>query len=293
MDDWDVTTAIGDLIAVFSIGALGLLLFELGWLWRRGCLRWSRIGEMAASYSTLVLATVVELALLGALVSLYAIIGQVAPWAIETSWLTGLLCVVLADFTYYWEHRISHQVRALWALYHSVHHSAPIFDQSTAYRVSFVDFFFAPLFYLPLVLIGFDPLLVLLSYGFVLAYQTWLHTETIGRLGWLDKVLNTPSNHRVHHAAQNGYLDRNYGGILILWDRLFGTYQPEQDTPVYGLTDPLNSINPLKVHFCEAVRLITDLRRTAGPRAWLRMALGPPAPAVQKNRAMDGRRPTA
>ena len=238
----------------------GLLVLELLWLvyWRR--LNKRRIFEMLASYSPFVPTVLVEILTLTALITLYYAVYSFAPWQIPlTAWNAGLV-LVLVDFTYYWEHRWSHEIRVLWALDHSVHHSSPDFNQSTAYRVSFIAQFYSPLFYLPLLMLGFHPALVLSGLGFNLAYQTWVHTEMIGKLGWFEKIFNTPSNHRVHHGSDPKYLEKNYGAILIIWDRLFGTYQAEEERPVYGLTQPLNSVNPLKVHFHEVGKLIRDLR---------------------------------
>lgn len=238
----------------------GLLVLELLWLvyWRR--LNKRRIFEMLASYSPFVPAVLVEILTLTALITLYYAVYSFAPWQIPLSAWNAGLALVLVDFIYYWEHRWSHEIRVLWALDHSVHHSSPDFNQSTAYRVSFIAQFFSPLFYLPLLLLGFHPALVLSGLGFNLAYQTWVHTEMIGKLGWFEKIFNTPSNHRVHHGSDLKYLEKNYGAILIIWDRLFGTYQAEEERPVYGLTQPLNSVNPLKVHFHEVGKLIRDLR---------------------------------
>ena len=249
---------LGELLAV---AALGLLLVELLWLWWRGRLGKDRILEMLASFGTLVPATAVEVLLTASWIAVYFGVQALVPWQVPTTLWSALLAVILVDLAYYWEHRLSHRIRLLWALAHSVHHSSPHFNQATAYRISFMDQFISPIFYLPVVALGFEPLLVLAAFVFILSYQTWLHTEMIGRLGWIDGIFNTPSNHRVHHGADAGYLDRNYGAVLMLWDRLFGTYRAEVETPVYGLTRPLGSKNPLKVHFHEAVFLLRDLRR--------------------------------
>ncbi len=277
----DPPTLITALTLAFSVGALGLLVVELVWLGLRRALNWRRVKEMAASYSTLLPAIGVDFLLGAGLVALFFAVGTLSPWSIPVTWWTALLCVLAVDFVYYWEHRIEHRVRVLWALYHSVHHSSPVFDQSTAYRISFVDFFFFPLFFLPLVLLGFDPLLVLVSFGFVLAYQTWIHTESIGRLGILDAIFNTPSNHRVHHGAEPECIDRNYGGFLIVWDRLFGTYTRERETPRYGLVKPIGSANPIRVHVHEAVGLWRDLRQARSLTDALRLLFAPPGTPEQ------------
>ncbi len=244
------------LLYVFA-GAV--LVVELLWLVYRRRLNKPRVLEMLASYSPFIPAVVVDTLTVAALIALYAVVYRFAPWEIPVTAWSALLVVILVDFIYYWEHRWAHEIRVLWALYHSVHHSSPDFNLGTAFRVSFVDQFFSPLFYLPLVVLGFHPALVLSGLVFMLAYQTWIHTEMIGKLGWLEKIFNTPSHHRVHHGSDAKYLDKNYGAILIVWDRLFGTYKAEEERPIYGLTQPLNSVNPLKVHFHEAVKLFRDL----------------------------------
>lgn len=242
------------------IFAGGLLVAELLWLAYRRHLNKQRIFEMLASFSPFIPAVLVEILTFTALIALYYAVSSLAPWPIPLSAGSAVLALVLVDFIYYWEHRWSHQIRVLWALDHSVHHSSPDFNLFTAYRVSFVAQFFSPLFYLPLLLLGLHPVLVLSGLAFNLAYQTWVHTEMIDKLGWLEKIFNTPSNHRVHHGADPKYLDKNYGAILIIWDRLFGTYQAEEERPRYGLTQPLHSVNPLNVHFHEAGKLLRDLR---------------------------------
>ena len=266
-----------------------LLVAELLWLAYKRRLNKPRIFEMLASFSPFVPATVVDVLTTTALIALYFVAYSFAPWQIPmTAWSVGL-ALVLVDLIYYWEHRWAHKIRVLWALYHSVHHSSSDFNLSTAFRVSFVDQFFSPLFYLPLVVLGFHPVLILSGLVFILAYQTWIHTEMIAKLGWFDKFFNTPSNHRVHHGSDPKYLDKNYGAVLIVWDRLFGTYQAEEETPVYGLTHPLNSVNPLKVHFHEAIKLVRDLHGARSRReAWAYLFNHPGwMPSVPKKIAFD------
>lgn len=255
-----------DTVSFYLEGVILILLpLELLWLAQAGRLTWPRLREMAASASPFVLQVALGGAVLSGMWYLYAAIGDLRPWPVATNTATAALCLVLVDFLYYWEHRLGHQIRGLWALYHSVHHSSGQFDQTTALRVSIIDTAITPLLYLPAILVGFDPLLVLVCFGLVVAYQTWIHTEAIGRLGWFDRIFNSPSNHRVHHAVQRHYLDKNYGAILIIWDRLFGTYEAEGTAPVYGLTDPLNSSNPIKVHFHEIAGFLRDWRQQVPP----------------------------
>jgi len=157
-------------------------------------------------------------------------------------WLLALLAF---DFCYYWAHRCGHEISILWAS-HAVHHQSEDYNLSTALRQTSTGFLFTWIFYLPLFLLGM-PFEVFLTVNAIdLIYQFWVHTQHIGKLGWLDRVLVTPSNHRVHHAQNERYIDKNYGGILILWDRLFGTFQEEleNDPVVFGVRKPLASWNP-------------------------------------------------
>lgn len=157
-------------------------------------------------------------------------------------WITALLAW---DFCYYWFHRYSHEISVLWAA-HAVHHQSEEYNLSTALRQTSTGFLLGWVFYLPLFLIGFPLEVLLLVNAINLIYQFWVHTQFVGRLGVLDYILVTPSNHRVHHAQNEVYIDRNYGGMLILWDRMFGTFQDELvDEPVvYGVRKALHSWNP-------------------------------------------------
>jgi sterol desaturase/sphingolipid hydroxylase (fatty acid hydroxylase superfamily) len=245
------------------MGSVFLLLLpiELWRYWRRGELGWPRVKEMLASISPILPATLINGAVVGLMLTMYMTASHIAVWKIPSNALTAMLVLVLMDFIYYWDHRCSHRVRGLWALYHSIHHSSIQFDQTTSLRISAIDGFFSPWFYLPLVLIGFDPLLVIASFGVILAYQTWIHTESIGKLPWLDGWLNTPANHRVHHASQVQYHDKNYSAIFMIWDRMFGSYQKEQETPIYGITHPIETANPWKIHVIEIERLWRDSKQ--------------------------------
>ena len=158
-------------------------------------------------------------------------------------WITGLL---VYDFLYYWKHRLGHRVALLWAA-HVVHHQSEDYNLSTALRQTSTDWVAGWVFYLPMALLGFPPLVFGVVALVDLLYQYWVHTQQIGRLGWFDRVFCSPSNHRAHHAVNDRYLDKNYGGILILWDRLFGTFEEERDDDpcVYGTRSPLRSFNPL------------------------------------------------
>lgn len=181
--------------------------------------------------------------------------------------LGGLLLWVTAalawDFCYYWFHRFSHEISVLWAA-HAVHHQSEDYNLSTALRQTSTGFLFGWIFYTPLFVIGF-PLEILIAVNAVnLIYQFWVHTQIVGRMGALDRILVTPSNHRVHHAQNERYIDKNYGGILILWDRMFGTFEDESDDEpvVFGVRKPLANLNPFWANLQVYDYLLFDARKT-------------------------------
>jgi sterol desaturase/sphingolipid hydroxylase (fatty acid hydroxylase superfamily) len=189
--------------------------------------------------------------------------------------LAWVVAFVAVDFIYYWWHRASHRLNFLWAA-HVIHHQSEDFNLAVALRQSVLTpLTFTP-FVLPLAMMGIPPLVYLAAISLNTLYQFWIHTELIGRLGPLEWVLNTPSHHRVHHARNHRYLDRNYAAVFIIWDRLFGTFEPERETPRYGITRPLRSFNPLWAQV-QPLAELTALSRTAPSwRDRLRVWLAPP-----------------
>lgn len=177
-----------------------------------------------------------------------------------------LLAILAWDICYYWAHRCGHEISVLWAA-HAVHHQSEDYNLATALRQTSTGFLFGWVFYLPLFIFGLPIEVVATANAIDLIYQFWVHTQHIGRLGWLDRVFVTPSNHRVHHAQNEIYIDRNYGGILILWDRLFGTFQEELDEEpvIYGVRKPLASWNPFWANLQVYAYLWFDAVRT---RRW-------------------------
>jgi sterol desaturase/sphingolipid hydroxylase (fatty acid hydroxylase superfamily) len=187
-------------------------------------------------------------------------------------WIAAFVGV---DFIYYWFHRAGHRVSLIWAG-HVVHHQSEEYNLAVALRQSW----FLPLaewiFHLPLAILGIPPLMWVTSNTFNTLYQFWIHTETVRSVGPLEHVLNTPSHHRVHHGKNPRYIDRNYGGILIVWDKLFGTFEPEEEPVVYGTVKPLRSWNPLWANVAYWKTMFQTLRRAHGPVDKLRVVLGPP-----------------
>jgi sterol desaturase/sphingolipid hydroxylase (fatty acid hydroxylase superfamily) len=204
-------------------------------------------------------------------------------FTVELNTARGIAALFLAtEFAYYWSHRAGHEVRWMWAS-HVVHHTPEQIHFASAYRLGPTEVLSGGwLFHLPLFALGFHPLAVGGMLAVNLFYQFWLHTDLIGRLGPLEWLLNTPSHHRVHHASNTEYLDRNYGGILIIWDRLFGTFTPEHpQTPItYGLVHPIGSHNPIKVALHEWGAMARDVRRARSWREKLRQLFGRPADSL-------------
>ena len=177
----------------------------------------------------------------------------------NTIW-TWLFLFMGVDFFYYWFHRLSHQINALWAA-HIVHHQSEEYNLTVALRQSWFQSGFAWVFYLPLALVGFEPVMFLTVSAFNTLYQFWIHTRAIGDMGPLEWFLNTPSHHRVHHGSNPKYIDKNHAGTLIIWDRLFGTFQKEEEEVVYGITTPLASWNPVWANFHYWIELFNTSRK--------------------------------
>lgn len=213
----------------------------------------------------------------------YAVLfAYVAPWQLPAdAWWTWALAILGVDFTFYWAHRVAHRVRVVWAT-HQAHHSSEYFNFATALRQKWNNAH-ELVFWAPLPVLGVPPALVFLGFSVSLVYQFFVHTEHVGTL-WrpVELVFNTPSHHRVHHGSDPEYLDRNYGGILIVWDRLFGSFQPELHRPTYGLTTPAGTTNVLRLQTHEYAAIARDVRRAPTLREKLGYVFGPPGwrPAV-------------
>lgn len=215
----------------------------------------------------------------------YAAAYLVAPFHLPAdNPLTWIALFLADDFAYYWYHRTHHEIRVFWAS-HVVHHSSERYNLSTALRQTWTPFSALP-FWLVLGFLGFAPWMILLQQSISLLYQFFIHTERIGKL-WrpVEFVMNTPSHHRVHHGSNAQYLDKNYGGILIVWDRLFGTFEEEGERVRYGLTKNINTFNPLRVATHEYVAIWRDLRHAGSWSARLgHLFRGPgwsPRPSAQ------------
>ena len=191
-----------------------------------------------------------------------------SPW----TWVAGMLGV---DFLYYWYHRFSHRVHVGWAT-HVVHHQSEEYNLAVALRQPWFTQVYSWIFYLPLAVLGVPPEVWMTSYALNLLYQFWIHTRLIGKLGPMEWVMNTPSHHRVHHGTNPAYIDKNYAGILIVWDRLFGTFAEEDEEPLYGTLVPLRSWNPLWANVEPFVKIVGNMRQHSSWRGKLMSWWGPP-----------------
>lgn len=190
-------------------------------------------------------------------------------------WWAWVLVFFADDFSYYWFHRTSHECRFFWAS-HVVHHSSQRYNLGTALRQTWSGTAMSWIFWLWMPLVGFAPLMIMTMQAISLLYQFWIHTELVRRMGPLEAVLNTPSHHRVHHGSNHEYLDRNHAGMLIIWDRLFGTFEPERARVIYGLTKNINSYNPLRIAFHEWADIWRDVRHAPTWQLKLRYIFGRP-----------------
>jgi sterol desaturase/sphingolipid hydroxylase (fatty acid hydroxylase superfamily) len=274
-------------LLLYSIPAfLALLVLELAWTRRH------RAERRLLGYETRDTLASLSMGVGNVVISAFTTLGAVALWSfahrhrvLDLTTLhpaaAGVLLFLGEDLCYYVFHRTHHHVRLLWAA-HVHHHSSRYFNLSTALRQPWLTPLTGPWFWLPLALVGFTPPMILTAQAVSLLYQFWIHTEVIGKLpAPLEWVLNTPSHHRVHHGKNALYLDRNHGGVLIVWDRLFGTFQPETEPVRYGLTKDISTFNPFRIATHELVSIARDVRASRSLRQALGCLFGPPSRAPE------------
>ena len=218
------------------------------------------LGDVLTNFATLALFIGTGLLYFGAYVTGFYWLWEYSLFNIELGIASFIACLILADFAYYWEHRFMHRTGIGWAT-HTVHHSSKHFNISVAYRFGPLDGIMPFFFHAPLILLGFSPALVILAEALVQLYQTLLHTETVKKLPKpYEAVFNTPSHHRVHHGVNEQYHDKNYAGILIIWDKLFGTFKEEGEKVCYGVMEQSDRLNPLTVWFEGFPKLYTKIK---------------------------------
>jgi sterol desaturase/sphingolipid hydroxylase (fatty acid hydroxylase superfamily) len=264
--------------AVILATALGFMVLEyaLGRLAHRSSHDWR---ESVASFGVALGQNLVRAVEAGIVAIPFAFLYQHRMLDFDHTSLSALAGLFIgSEFLYYWQHRASHRIRWMWAT-HSVHHSTTRLNLTAAIRLGLTGNISGNfLFFLPLSLIGFHPFAIIGMLGVNLLYQFFTHTEFAPRLGPLEWVLNTPAHHRVHHASNASCLDRNYGGMLIVFDRLFGTFAeaPAHEPLRYGLVGGVPSFNPIRIALNEWIAMLRDTRQAQGPRAKLRTLFGPP-----------------
>lgn len=188
-------------------------------------------------------------------------IYNLVPWRMEMNWWTLIPCLLIYDLCSYWAHRVSHFNRFFWAT-HVIHHSADNYNLTVSFRLSWVQHF-KLLFFLPVAFLGFHPIIFFITNQISVLFQFWQHTEYIGKLHpVIEKLVVTPSNHRVHHGSDEKYIDKNFGAVFIFWDKIFKTYQPEEEKPTYGITTKMkHKLDPLHLNFHEYVDMYGDLKK--------------------------------
>ena len=248
----------GKAIAIATPVFFLLMAIELVVARRRGLRDAYRLNDAVNSLSLGVISEVVKLFARVLIIGIYAWLFQhvaLGTWPTDT-WWAWVLAVVFYDFCYYWNHRLGHESAVFWAA-HVVHHQSQCYNLSTALRQTSSGALLSWVFYVPMAVAGVPPEMFAVAAIVDLLYQYWIHTEVVGKLGWFDRWFASPSNHRVHHAVNDCYIDRNYGGILMLWDRIFGTFVEESEKCVYGTRAPLESWDPLWAN----VEVYADLAR--------------------------------
>ena len=262
-------------LTVYAIPAFVILMLAETAVAARRRIRGYEAADTATSLAMGVGNVLIDLFMKSVHFALLAAVATFAPLRLGGSWWEWALLLLGTDLCYYWFHRLHHEVRFLWAA-HVNHHSSRRYNLSTALRQSWTTPFTMLLFYWPLALIGFDPAHILAASAINTLYQFWIHTEVIGRTGPLEWFLNTPSHHRVHHGRNIEYLDRNYAGMLIIWDRLFGTFEPERAAVDYGLTKNIATYHPVRVAFHEWNDMLRDARHADTWRSACGYLLQPP-----------------
>lgn len=204
-----------------------------------------------------VMSAALKFATFGVIIFFYNLV----PWSIPNTWWAYILCIVSIDFCRYIAHRVAHRNRFWWAT-HVTHHNSEKYNWSVSFRLGWTQHI-KIVFFIPVALMGFDPVMFFICHQIEVLYQFWIHTEYIRKLpAPIEYIFVTPSHHRVHHGRNDQYLDTNFGSTLIIWDRIFGTFQPEIERPDYGITKPVNSYNPITLNFHEWMDIFRDVRKS-------------------------------
>jgi sterol desaturase/sphingolipid hydroxylase (fatty acid hydroxylase superfamily) len=241
------------------------------------------IGSVLVGLGNLVVSAAVKVGFLYLVVILYNFI----PWRMELNWWTLIPCYVLYDLCSYWAHRISHEQRFWWAT-HVAHHSGEHYNLTVSFRLSWVQHI-KVVFFLPLMVLGFHPIIFFITNQIAVLFQFWVHTEYIRKCPrWVEYIFATPSNHRVHHGSQEQYIDKNYGATFIFWDRIWKTYEPEGEKVVYGITTNIeNKANPFHINFHEYKDLWQDVKNARGLKQKLFFIFGSPVKIMMEKKRQE------
>jgi sterol desaturase/sphingolipid hydroxylase (fatty acid hydroxylase superfamily) len=238
------------------------------------------IGSIGVGIGNVAIGAAIKLVLFYVLIWVYNMI----PWRMHLNWWTFLPCYILFDLCSYWAHRISHHQRFWWAT-HVAHHSGEHYNLTVSFRLSWVQYI-KLIFFLPVSFVGFHPIIIFVTNQIAVLFQFWVHTEYIRKLHpAIEFIFATPSNHRVHHGSQEKYINKNYGATFILWDRIFGTYQPEEEQVIYGITTNIeNKANPLHINFHEYFDMFRDVKNAKGFRRKLFYLFGDPIDIAEEKK---------
>jgi sterol desaturase/sphingolipid hydroxylase (fatty acid hydroxylase superfamily) len=239
------------------------------------------LGSILVGLGNVVINVALKLAMFTFVIWVY----NMLPWRMYLSWWTFLPCYIIFDFFSYWSHRVSHQQRFWWAT-HIVHHSGENYNLTVSFRLSWVQHL-KLIFFLPVALCGFHPIIFFVVNQIAVLFQFWVHTEYIRKLHpVIEYLFATPSNHRVHHGSQEKYINKNYAATFIFWDRIFGTYQPEEEQVKYGITTNIEQkANPLYINFHEYVDMWNDIRNAKGLRKKFFYLFGDPIDIANEKKA--------
>lgn len=244
------------------------------------------IGSICVGVGNVIINLALKLGLFYIIVYIY----NALPWRMELQWWTFIPCYIIFDLCSYWAHRISHQQRFWWAT-HVVHHSAEHYNLTVSFRLSWMQHL-KLIFFLPVAFIGFHPIVFFVVNQIAVLFQFWVHTEYIKKLPRIvEYIFATPSNHRVHHGSQDIYINKNYGATFIIWDRIFGTYQPEVEPAQYGLTTNIeHKSNPIFINFHEYLDIWKDVKNAKGWKQKMFYLFGDPIDIALRKKAMTGNR---
>ncbi|GAB2988835.1 sterol desaturase family protein [uncultured Cyclobacterium sp.] len=210
---------------------------------------------------------------------------NIVPWKIPATWWSFIFCFFAIDLARYWAHRVTHEQRFWWAT-HITHHNSAKYNFSVSFRLGWTQHI-KIIFFVPVMLMGFNPFVFFICHQVAVLYQFWIHTEYIKKLPKpIEYFFVTPSHHRVHHGSDEHYLDKNYGSTFIIWDRIFGTFMEEKERPTYGITKPVTSYNPVYLVFHEWVDIVKDIRKAKDSKEVYQILFGKPGDEVIKNREL-------